>query len=217
MWIAAGLGKNERTRDDRLGVKGEAFCRPVRLHPVPAHGRLDVGNQRSRMAGDAVPACFLDRRAGAVSLLCHRANETGELGPCAPYQFLSEGYTADDTFQGIVRIVIGSIFKERARRLRPQCCAAQTARASLLRNWCNKRNLWKGRPRRRCHQRWWRHNPLRGSRRRRLLAVSTSSMDWLAGAWALSLPIYYQPVGINVNTETAVSEMPERCSLGSVA
>ena len=105
----AGLGlcQNEGALQNRLGMQRKALSGPGDAEPIPLHCLGDVRFNLGGVPTDARLARRTDVGVGAIGLLHHSSDQTGELGDFAFKDCFSEIEVAEDTIERISVLVVG--------------------------------------------------------------------------------------------------------------
>jgi len=105
------LGEDERSLDDGLSVKGEAFRGPAGVKAACGDGSGNVGLHLAGMGADVAIAGLADSGMSLVSLLDHGAQQAGELGKLAEENCLAKVDVAEQAVDRVGQAAIGSLGK----------------------------------------------------------------------------------------------------------
>ena len=102
-----GLGENEGTLDDGLGVESEALGAPWHIDAVLAHRFGNVGFDHCGVFTDILVTRLADERMRFVDFLHHGAEEASELGQSALEDRLAKIDVAEEAIHGVGQGAIG--------------------------------------------------------------------------------------------------------------
>src|ERR1700722_14541269 len=103
---ARGLGQNEGSLQDRLGMQRQALSGPGDAQPIVLHRLRNIRFNRGSVSAEACLTRLANLRVRAIDLLHQRAEKTGELGDFALEELLAKIEVAQDPMERIAVLLV---------------------------------------------------------------------------------------------------------------